>query len=171
MVPEEPTSAQSFRLSSVFLPSILSPFAGMLASLAVNFERKSKDEAVGISNPRDQNPLPSQDQVQNQPQVPIDDRSSMAKAMGRASEASTIGFSIAICFVIGYWCDRWLGTSPIFAVVGLGLGLATAFLQLLKLIKKLPDSDTGNRREVRFPDEEDSSEEDSDTMSENQDSV
>ena len=89
--------------------------------------------------------------------------------MGRASEASTIGFTVVICFVIGFWLDRWLETGPILSVVGLGLGLVTAFMQLLRMIRRLPNSDTGDRRQVRFPDELEN-EEDSDDESEKQDS-
>ena len=69
----------------------------------------------------------------------------MAKAMGRASEASTIGFTIAICFVVGFWLDRWLETSPILSVVGLGLGLATAFAQLMAMIRRLMGKDSMQR--------------------------
>ncbi len=93
----------------------------------------------------------------------------MAKGMGRASEVTTIGLSVVVCFVIGYLADRWLGTSPILAVVGLVLGLLTAFLQLMQLIKRLPDTDTGNRQRVRFADEEDSDEESSDRADDDDD--
>ena len=66
-------------------------------------------------------------------QIPEDDRSAMAKAIGRASEASTVAFTIGICFLLGYWLDYSLKTSPLFSVIGLALGMITAFLQLLKL--------------------------------------
>ena len=68
---------------------------------------------------------------------PVDDRSAMAKAIGRASEASTVAFTIGICFIFGYWIDRSLGTTPLFSVIGLTLGMITAFLQLIKLAQRI----------------------------------
>ena len=68
---------------------------------------------------------------------PVDDRSAMAKAIGRASEASTVAFTIGICFLVGYWIDRSAGTSPLFSVIGLALGMVTAFLQLIKLARRI----------------------------------
>ena len=70
-------------------------------------------------------------------QIPEDDRSAMAKAIGRASEASTVAFTIGICFLLGYWLDYSLETSPLFSVIGLALGMITAFLQLLKLAQRI----------------------------------
>ena len=70
-------------------------------------------------------------------QIPEDDRSAMAKAIGRASEASTLAFTIGICFLLGYWLDYALKTSPLFSVIGLALGMVTAFRQLLKLAQRI----------------------------------
>ena len=80
---------------------------------------------------------------------PEDDRSAMAKAIGRASEASTVAFTIGICFILGYWIDRSLGTSPLFSVAGLALGMITAFLQLIKLARRIgqpPSVETPSQR-------------------------
>src|SRR2546426_6086607 len=43
-------------------------------------------------------------------------------------ELASIGMTMVLATVIGlaggYYADRWLGTSPIFLLVGLGLGIA-----------------------------------------------
>ena len=35
----------------------------------------------------------------------------------------------------GYYADRWLGTSPIFLLIGLGLGIAAGFVSLFRTAK------------------------------------
>jgi ATP synthase protein I len=35
----------------------------------------------------------------------------------------------------GYWADRWLGTSPLFLLLGLGLGIAAGFVNLFRSVK------------------------------------
>lgn len=37
-------------------------------------------------------------------------------------------------FLLGYWVDGWLETSPIFMVVFGGVGLVGGFLKVLKLL-------------------------------------
>ena len=74
--------------------------------------------------------------------IPEDDRSAMAKAIGRASEASTVAFTIGICFLLGYWLDSSLQSRPLFSVIGLVLGLITAFVQLIKLSKRIGQGTT-----------------------------
>lgn len=53
---------------------------------------------------------------------------------------STVGMAMAISIAIGaiggYYLDRWLGTQPWFALVGLGVGIAAAFRNLFILYKK-----------------------------------
>src|SRR5256885_13944143 len=43
-------------------------------------------------------------------------------------ELASIGMTMVLATVIGlaggYYADRWLGTSPIFLLIGLGLGIA-----------------------------------------------
>src|SRR5947208_810379 len=52
-------------------------------------------------------------------------------------ELASIGMTMVLATVIGlaggYYADRWLGTSPIFLLVGLGLGIAAATAVLLVL--------------------------------------
>ena len=53
-----------------------------------------------------------------------------SRAMARASEAV---FAIPIGGLIGWLMDRWLGTDPWLAMVGLGLGFAAFVRGLLRL--------------------------------------
>jgi ATP synthase protein I len=49
-----------------------------------------------------------------------------------------IGWFIAICIIIGIWGGVWLdgktGTSPLFTVVGIILGVAVAFYGVYRMI-------------------------------------
>ena len=51
---------------------------------------------------------------------------------------STVGImfpvSIALGFFAGYMLDGWLGTTPLFAFVGLALGFAAAIRNLLRTV-------------------------------------
>jgi F0F1-type ATP synthase assembly protein I len=49
-------------------------------------------------------------------------------------------FTIAICFLLGYVLDRGIGSSPVFSLIGLALGLFTAFSQLIKMANKMSRS-------------------------------
>ncbi len=53
---------------------------------------------------------------------------------------STVGMAMALSIAIGavggYYLDRWLGTQPWFALVGLGFGIVAAFRNLYILYKK-----------------------------------
>ncbi len=35
----------------------------------------------------------------------------------------------------GYWADRWLGTGPLFLLLGLGFGIAAGFVNLFRSVK------------------------------------
>ncbi len=45
----------------------------------------------------------------------------------------TIGFSLLIGIGAGWWLDGKLGTKPIFTLIGLFLGLASAIYNLYRL--------------------------------------
>ncbi len=57
-----------------------------------------------------------------------------ATAMGRVFE-TVLESSIAVVvgMVLGYYCDRWLGTEPVFLFVGLIVGAVAGFRRLLKI--------------------------------------
>ena len=44
-----------------------------------------------------------------------------------ASAGATIG---------GYYLDRWLGTSPVFTLIGLGVGIGVGFREFFRMIKE-----------------------------------
>jgi F0F1-type ATP synthase assembly protein I len=52
----------------------------------------------------------------------------------------SLGLSIAVLLVagggIGYAVDRWVGTSPLFLLVGLALGILAAVLMTVARIRK-----------------------------------
>ncbi len=37
--------------------------------------------------------------------------------------------------LLGFFLDRWLGSSPWLTLIGLGLGIATGFRELFRIIK------------------------------------
>ena len=57
-----------------------------------------------------------------------------------------LGWYVAICLVaglvLGLWADSWLGTRPLFLLVGLFLGIAGAFLGLLRVVSRIVRGDT-----------------------------
>jgi ATP synthase protein I len=58
------------------------------------------------------------------------------KALG---ELSSLGVAMVAATIIGlgggYYADRWLGTSPWLLLVGLGFGIAAAFVILFRSAK------------------------------------
>jgi ATP synthase protein I len=56
------------------------------------------------------------------------------QAIGVASGIGcTVVVSLLLCIGGGIFLDRWLGTSPVFTLIGMGLGLATAGYSLYEL--------------------------------------
>lgn len=53
----------------------------------------------------------------------------------------TVAFTFPAGLLIGYgggwWVDSKLGTSPLFSIVGLGLGFLAALLELFRELKRL----------------------------------
>ncbi len=66
------------------------------------------------------------------------DDSSLMTAARQFAHYSTAGImfpvSIAVGFFGGYFLDRWVGTMPLFAFVGLALGVAAAIRNLLRTV-------------------------------------
>jgi ATP synthase protein I len=76
----------------------------------------------------------------------------MAPASGPAwrslGELASVGVAMALATVIGlgagYYLDRWLGTSPWLTLLGLGMGIAAAFVTLFRSVKAVErDLDDG----------------------------
>jgi ATP synthase protein I len=65
------------------------------------------------------------------------------------AELSSIGMTMVLATVLGlgagYYADRWLGTSPWLTLIGLGLGIAAAFISLFRAVnaanRKMDDSE------------------------------
>jgi len=65
------------------------------------------------------------------------DRKNLAKAMSMMSQMAVTALAcVAICVLIGYWLDRWLGTEPIILVVMSLFGVASAILAMVGYAKK-----------------------------------
>ncbi len=60
--------------------------------------------------------------------------------MAAAAEFLTLGLTAAVtllaCGAAGYFLDRWLGTSPIFLLVGVVLGLAAAVAMTVARVRR-----------------------------------
>ncbi len=58
-----------------------------------------------------------------------------------AVEFLTLGLTVAvallICVALGYFVDRWLGTSPWFTLVGVVLGIAAAVSLTVSRVRRL----------------------------------
>jgi len=69
------------------------------------------------------------------PSAPGRDRS-----IGGAVEFLSLGLSIAVLLaggaLLGYLVDRWLGTIPLFTLVGLAIGIATAAFMTISRVRK-----------------------------------
>lgn len=76
----------------------------------------------------------------------------MASAPGPAwkslGELASVGVAMVLATVIGlgvgYYLDRWLGTSPWLTMLGLAAGIAAAFVTLFRSVKAMErDLDDG----------------------------
>ncbi len=64
-------------------------------------------------------------------------------------ELLSLGTTMVLATMIGlgagYAADRWLGTTPWFTLVGLGLGIAAAFVSLFRIARNAErDLDDGD---------------------------
>lgn len=59
--------------------------------------------------------------------------------------------------LLGYWLDLYLGTVPLFAVIGLVLGMSTGIWQLIKLVNQQSPSSApdANDRAAGLPETDD----------------
>jgi F0F1-type ATP synthase assembly protein I len=73
---------------------------------------------------------------------------------GYAFRLTGLGWYIALCVVGGTFAglllDRWIGTSPLFTLLGVLLGVAMAFYGVYRLIEPLfGASNSGQRRDSK----------------------
>jgi hypothetical protein len=66
---------------------------------------------------------------------PSDERSPWAVLAEWTSRLTSIGLEMALPALGGYGLDRWLGTLPVFLVVGLLVGFAVGMTHLMRLAK------------------------------------
>jgi len=61
-------------------------------------------------------------------------------AWSALAELSSVGFAMVIATVIGlaggYYLDRWLGTKPVFLLLGLGFGIAAGFVIFFRSVNR-----------------------------------
>ncbi|MEM6335208.1 MAG: AtpZ/AtpI family protein [Bacteroidota bacterium] len=77
----------------------------------------------------------------------------------QAGNALTLGWQLAggliVWCVIGFFLDRWLGTSPWLLIAGAGLGLVAFFAQVVRFVKEANEASESRKagyralREVR----------------------
>jgi F0F1-type ATP synthase assembly protein I len=83
-------------------------------------------------------PDPQPDRSDGPPTDPLSDR--VPSLAPGAVEFLTLGLTLAVtivvCGALGYLVDRWLGTSPIFTLVGVVLGIAAAVATAITRIRK-----------------------------------
>ena len=64
----------------------------------------------------------------------------MGESLRAAGALSTVGLSFVLALGIGFWLgtvlDRWLGTSPLFAIVCFFLGLAAGVLNVYRIVSQ-----------------------------------
>lgn len=64
---------------------------------------------------------------------PPDDRSAMALAMAWSSRITTVSVEMVLPALLGYWFDQWLGTEPLFLMLGAALGLTGGIWHLIRM--------------------------------------
>jgi ATP synthase protein I len=66
------------------------------------------------------------------------------------ASASVVGLNLVtatfVGLLIGYWLDRWLGTSPWLLLVFLVLGIVAGFRNVLQEVKKIQQADKDDDR-------------------------
>jgi F0F1-type ATP synthase assembly protein I len=55
---------------------------------------------------------------------------------GLATVGVTFVVATAGATIGGYYLDRWLGTPPVFTLVGLGVGVGVGFREFFRMIKQ-----------------------------------
>jgi ATP synthase protein I len=64
---------------------------------------------------------------------------------GLATVGITFVVAIALATIGGYFLDVWLGTKPLFTLIGLAVGIAAGFREFFRAIKRLGGEDRDGR--------------------------
>ena len=65
-----------------------------------------------------------------------DDSSPWRALGGLATVGVTLVAATALATIGGYFLDGWLGTKPLFTLIGLGVGIATGAREFYRTIKR-----------------------------------
>jgi ATP synthase protein I len=64
---------------------------------------------------------------------------------GLATVGITLVVATALATIGGYFLDGWLGTKPVFTLIGLGVGIATGFREFFRAIRRLEKEERDER--------------------------
>ena len=77
--------------------------------------------------------------------MPSDDKNRFGRSFGEGYSYVALGFSFAFAILVfgaaGWLVDGWLGTRPLFALVGAGLGGFAGFMNIYYRVQR----DTGGK--------------------------
>ncbi len=66
-----------------------------------------------------------------------DDRAMIAKAWGLGYQAMSISLEMVVPGVLGLWIDRWLGTLPLFLILGVIFGMTAGMIHLVQFARRI----------------------------------
>jgi ATP synthase protein I len=75
----------------------------------------------------------------------VDEPSPWQALGGLATVGITLVVAIAGATIGGYFLDRWLGTKPLFTLIGLGVGIATGVREFLRTMKRWQSEERNGR--------------------------
>lgn len=70
-----------------------------------------------------------------------EDRPSRSQTAQLVNLGTMLFACVAVGLALGFFADRWLGTSPWLLLIGLGLGIAAAAVNFYRTIKALNQQD------------------------------
>lgn len=76
-----------------------------------------------------------------------DERSLLAKAWGWGYQTIAISLEMVVPALLGLGVDRWLGTLPLFVILGAIFGMVAGMVHLVQFARRIGDE--GNRGEWR----------------------
>src|SRR5438046_9812114 len=86
--------------------------------------------------------------------MPDDEQNRFGRSFGEGYSYVALGFTFAIAILafgaVGWVVDGWLGTRPLFALVGAGLGGFGGFMSIYYRVKKDTERRGGGDRAARW---------------------
>ena len=74
-----------------------------------------------------------------------DEQSPWRALGGLATVGITLVVATALATIGGYFLDGWLGTKPVFTLIGLGVGIATGFREFFRAIRRMEKEERDER--------------------------